>query len=56
MEKPSTSNLKFTPEMKAALDRFIYSEENQAKLSALREKFRKHNPNLLHIIAEEKAK
>jgi len=55
MEKPSTSNLKFTPEMKAALDRFINSEEYQAKLSALREDFKKHKPYLLHLIAEAKA-
>ncbi|MEY5047609.1 MAG: hypothetical protein RLZZ175_968 [Bacteroidota bacterium] len=41
MEKPSTSSLKFTPEMKAALDRFINSEEYQAKLSAFRENLRK---------------
>lgn len=42
MEKPSTSNVIFTPEMKATLDRYINSEENQAKLSVLREKLRKN--------------
>ena len=56
MEKPSTSTAAFTPEMKAALDRFINSEEYQAKLSALSENFRKHKPNILQLIADNKAK